>query len=403
MRRTYIVAPILIVAVVLAAAASAVALETVSRSNDWSGWRGSNRDGKSSDVGLAKQWPEAGPPKLWQVDTIGAGYSSAIVVDGSIYITGKKDGRCVITCLDLDGNPRWEIDHGPAWSGGSGGARGGTRATPVIEHGRLYFVSGPGKIGCYDATNGSEVWTVDMKKFGGASGGWGFSEAPLPLQDVIIVSPGGKQSLVALDKQTGATKWTSPGNGGGAQYASAIHVVHDGFSMIIQGNHGGLFAVDARDGRVLWTNIFSAGNPANCPTPSYSDGYVFWANGYGQGGICLKLERDGENITARQVYQTKKMNCQHGGFVIHNGYIYGNHDGGWNCIELSSGKVMWSARGPGKGSLCLADGMLYLFGEKGGQVQLAAAEPDAFKSFGSFQVQGQGPSWAHPVVTGGRL
>jgi outer membrane protein assembly factor BamB len=46
---------------------------------------------------------------------------------------------------------------------------------------------------------------------------------------------------------------------------------------------------DAETGKTLWTNDFSAGNTANCPTPAFADGYVFWANGYGKGGICLKL------------------------------------------------------------------------------------------------------------------
>ena len=57
----------------------------------------------------------------------------------------------------------------------------------------------------------------------------------------------------------------------------------------------------------------------------------------------------------------------------------------------------------GKGSLCYADGMLYLFGESGGKAGLATCSPDGMEMRGDVQVQGEGPSWAHPVVIGGRL
>ncbi len=40
---------------------------------DWPQWRGPNRDGKSTDTGLLKQWPENGPPLAWRIDKLGGG------------------------------------------------------------------------------------------------------------------------------------------------------------------------------------------------------------------------------------------------------------------------------------------------------------------------------------------
>ena len=392
------------IALVLTLAVSAAAIVSAASSApaggaDWSGWRGPNRDGKSTDTGLLQQWPANGPPLRWQAGGIGEGYSSVAVADGAVYITGSQNNQCVISCFNAAGERQWEKEHGPAWTGGPGGVRG----TPVIDEGRLYLISGHGKIACYQAADGAEIWTAEMSQFGGKPGHWGFTESPLILGDKVIIGPGGKQCLIALDKRTGEKIWTSPGNGGSAHYTSAIHIVHAGIPMIIHGNSAGIFAVDPDDGRVLWQNDFSAGNTANCPTPGYSNGYVFWANGYGKGGICLKLERAGRSVSAVEVYKTEEMDCHHGGFVLHEGYVYGNHGGGWNCLELATGKRMWRSRGPGKGSLCFADGMLYLFGEKNGQAELVAARPDSFDSSGSFKVAGEGPSWSHPVVTGGLL
>ena len=398
MRRRHTTAVILTTAVwfVLAVAALTSAAPA---GTDWRGWRGPERDGKSADTGLLKQWPQGGPRQLWHDADIGQGFSSVAVADEAVYITGAKDGKCLITCFDLGGGRKWQIVHGPAWTGDYPGSR----ATPLVDDGRLYVLSGPGKLGCYHAATGREIWTVDMSQFAGKRGGWGYAASPLIVGDLLVISPGGKQCLVALDKKTGRPRWISPGNGSGAHYGSPIYVVHDGVPMIVHGNQGGLFAVNADNGRVLWTNEFGGGNTANCPTPSYRNGYVFWANGYGVGGICLKLESDGQAVSAHEAYRTKDMDCHHGGYVIHEGYVYGNDGGGWNCLELATGRKVWRGRGPGKGSLCFADGMLYLFGEGGGKVALAAATPDGLKVTGSFRVKGSGPSWAHPVVTGGRL
>jgi hypothetical protein len=83
--------------------------------------------------------------------------------------------------------------------------------------------------------------------------------------------------------------------------------------------------------------------------------------------------------------------------------IYGNHNGGWSCLDLKTGQVRWNDRGVGKGSLCYADGMLYLFSERGGVVGLGTAKPEGLQLTGQFQVAGTGESWAYPVVIGGRL
>jgi hypothetical protein len=47
--------------------------------------------------------------------------------------------------------------------------------------------------------------------------------------------------------------------------------------------------------------------------------------------------------------------------------------------------------------------MLYLFGESGGKAGLATCDPAGMQMKGQFSVAGSGPSWAHPVVIGGRL
>jgi len=156
--------------------------------------------------------------------------------------------------------------------------------------------------------------------------------------------------------------------------------------------------VDADNGKLLWSNNWSAGNVANCPTPAYDDGYVSGPNGYGKGGICLKLKKEAEGVKADVAWTTADMVCHHGGYVVQDGYVYGNHDSGWACLDLKTGKKQWFEKAVGKGSLCFADGMLYLFAEKDGVAGLATCSPEGLEVKGKVAVEGKGSSWAHPVV-----
>ena len=365
----------------------------------WPGWRGESRDGKSPDTGLLKSWPEGGPELLWKVTGIGEGYSGVAVAAGTVYITGSVDKTLKIFAYDMNGKPKWQAVHGPAWTG----SLPGSRATLSIDGDRLYLLSGPGKATCYRTTDGEPVWTREMTEFGGKQMGFGYSESMLVLERFVVLSPGADTRVAALDKNTGETIWTSPGDGNGAHYSSAICAQRGEVSMLISANHGGIFGVSPEDGRVLWSNGFCAGNNANCPTPAYSDGYVFWANGYGKGGICLELSVDGQEVSAGEAWRTQEMICHHGGYVIHEGYVYGNHNNGWACLDLKTGEKKWFEKGVGKGAVCFADGMLYTFAESGGRMGLVTCTPDRFEQKGAFSVEGKQKSWAHPVVTGGRL
>ena len=369
------------------------------QAGEWPGWLGPNRDGKSPDTGLLKEWPAGGPPKLWQVDDIGRGFSSVAVSGGTVYITGDVGNTLMLFAFDMDGKRKWQNTVDAAWRNDPGGAR----STPMIDGGKLYIVSGHGLIGCLDAKTGRPFWSRKMKDLGGDVPGWGYAESVLIDGNLAVVTPGGKNCLVALDKRSGQPVWSSTGFEAPAHYGSCLALTFQKIPLIVAGTGGGIVCTSAANGAAAWSNPWSAGNTANCPTPAYSDGYVFWANGYGKGGICMKLAAAGARVTAQQAWTTREMDCHHGGYIIDKGSIYGNAGGGWACLDLKTGQRKWREQGVGKGSLCWADGMLYLFGEDGGRAGLATCSPQGMQMKGTFNVAGEGTSWAHPVVIGGRL
>ena len=108
-------------------------------------------------------------------------------------------------------------------------------------------------------------------------------------------------------------------------------------------------------------------------------------------------------MKAQLIYATREMENHHGGVVLVNGYLYGFSNSILTSLDFATGKVMWRNRSVGKGSLTYADGNLYLVGEDN-SVGLAEASPTGYREKGRFRIADQGwPSWAHPVVSGGRL
>jgi outer membrane protein assembly factor BamB len=376
-------------------------VSSVSAADDaeWPCWQGPNHDGKSPDTGLLKEWPSGSPDWLWTTNGLGTGYSTVSVSGGMIYATGDVDDKLMLFAFDMNGKSKWKMPVDKAWTSSSPGSR----STPTVNSGRVYILSGNGVFASFDAKNGKQNWSRDLRSFGGKPGGWGYAESVLIYNDLAIVKPGGDNCIMAFNKITGESVWQSKGFNAGPEYSSCVPITHDGVPMIATGTRAGVVGVSAKTGDLLWKNSWCTNNTANCPDPVYADGFAFWANGYGKGGICLKLSTSDGKVSAQQVWTTRDMDCHHGGYIVHEGHIYGNHNGGWSCLELKTGQKKWHEKAVGKGSLCFADGMLYLFGENGGRAALATCSPEGMEVKGTVTVQGSGPSWAHPVVIGGRL
>ncbi|UCE49658.1 MAG: PQQ-binding-like beta-propeller repeat protein, partial [Phycisphaerales bacterium] len=257
-----------------------VSLPHAAAAVEWPCWRGPDRNGISPDTGLLKQWPEGGPKLLWKVEGLGKGFSTVAVSGRTIYITGDVDGSLTLFAFDMNGRSKWKVPVDKAWTQNPPGSR----STPTVDADRLYLLSGHGKAVCMDADSGDVKWSKEMKSFGGKSGGWGYAESILIHNDLAVVKPGGKSCIIALSKVTGQTVWRSKGINAGPEYSSCIAFDCGGLDVIATGTKAGVVGVSAQTGERLWLNAWCKGNTANCPDPQYSDGYLFWANGYGKGG-----------------------------------------------------------------------------------------------------------------------
>lgn len=370
---------------------------------EWPQWRGTLRNGVSSETGLLKQWPANGPAVTWSITNLGEGYGSLAVKADRIYVQGTSGGASAVFCLNrADGKTIWSASLGPNMDESRGN---GPRSTPSLDGDRVYALTENGDLACLRARDGSRVWSKNiLKEYGGSNPRWLISESPLVDGNRLIVSPGGNGAgIVALDKMTGAEIWRTRELSDQASYASCIAADVGGVRTYINFTSSAAVGVRASDGKLMWRYTNVANRVANCTTPIFADNKVFFSSAYDTGGALLNLTAQNGEVKAQEAYFTRDMMNHHGGMVLVNGYLYGFSNAILTCLEFNTGKVMWRNRSVGKGTITYADGMLYLLGEKQ-MVGLAEANPNSYVEKGRFPVKDLGrDSWAHPVVVGGKL
>jgi outer membrane protein assembly factor BamB len=382
---------------------------------DWPQFRGPNRDGESLEGNLLKVWPEDGPRLLWTMDGLGEGWSSAAVRQDRIYITGMENKKEFLVAIGPDGRQRWKKEYGSAWRRSHPAAR----TTPTLDEGRVYVISGAGEVVCLDGRSGDIIWKVDgLTTFQGKTGTWGTAENPLVDESNVYYTPCGEQTtVVALDKKTGETVWTSESLKDQSAYVSPIFADHNGRKLLITVTARYIIGVDAATGRLLWNYPYAEKHPTaarenrlfiNCVSPLYHEGRVFATSGYDHVGVLLELSADGTKAEPQWI--TEVLDCHHGGVVLVDGRIYGsnwksNSAGDWVCLDWNTGKVAYEQSWQGnKGPVTFADGMLYCYDEDTGHVALARASSEKFEPVSSFQITlGEGKFWAHPSIADGRL
>lgn len=396
---------IVVAGVLLIASAAVVRAQTAATpaGTDWPQWRGPSRSAVSPETGLLRSWPAAGPPRAWSASNLGAGFGSIAVSRDRIFVQGMRNFQSVVSALNrADGTLAWVKPVGRAGDNDRGP---GPRGTPTVDGDRLYVLTENGDLAALRVQDGAIAWQRNiLQDFGGRNIDWLISESPLVDGNNVIVSPGGRGAgMAALDKMTGKTVWVSKELSDRPGYSSPIIADVQGVRTIMTLTGEAGVGVRAADGKLMWRHPAVSNSTANIATPVFFDNKVFYSSDYGTGGALLALQAQNGEVRAQEVYFTRDMQNHHGGLVVVNGYLYGFHNAILTCLEFATGKVMWRNRSVGKGSLAYADGSLYLWSENN-VVGLADASPAAYRETGRFRLPEQGwPSWAHPVISGGRL
>jgi outer membrane protein assembly factor BamB len=386
-----------------------LSLSVFTWAEDWPQWRGPRRDGKSAETGLLKQWPAGGPPLVWKITGLGAGYATVAVARGVIYTAGDiGEENFVLAFREKDGQPLWKAKLGRAGAPGWGGFAG-VRCTPTVDGDLVFAIGQYGEIAAFEAGTGRELWRHDfLKDYGAKLPEWGFSESPLVDGDKLVFTPGGeKGAIVAVNKRTGALLWQTGEFTDEAQYASLVPATLEGVPQYVQLTMASVVGVSP-DGKVLW-RAARKGAVAVIPTPVVADNHVYVTSGYNIGCNLFKVARASDSFTVTEVYKNRVVMNHHGGVILVGDYLFGHDDRrGWTCQNFKTGEALWQTEdGLGKGSCVYADGHLVLREEKkkGSRIALIEASPAGYKEKGVFEQPDQSgkETWPHPVIANGRL
>jgi len=387
------------------------------RAADWPEYGGPNHDGVSSEK-ISVKWPADGPRQLWKIPLTG-GFSVLTVSQGRAYslvlrsVEGAEQEVCV--ALDADtGKELWAAPLGTIEIN-TGGERGtsdnkggdGPRSTPSIDGDNVYVTSAKLILTCFDARTGKVNWSKNLvKEHAGRNIDWENAASPLIDGDLIFVAGGGPgQALLGLDKRTGQVVWK--GQDDRMTHSTPVVATILGVRQIIFLTQPGLVAVAPKTGEVLWRSPFRY-QTSTAISPVVGGDVVYCSAAYNVGAGAVKITKSGDKFVATELWRKPNELMNHWSTPVYkDGYIYGMFDraafgiGPLKCVELATGKEMWSEAGFGPGGVILVDGRLLALGDRG-QLVLIEATPAAYKELARTQALA-GKCRNHPVISNGRI
>jgi len=363
-------------------------------------WRGIDRKGIYDEKNLLKSWPESGPTLLWEFNGLGNGYGSPAITSKNIFILGEIDTICYLYALDLSGKLVWKSKVGKEWTINYPGAH----TTPTVVGDLVYVTTGFGTLACFETKDGNLKWSLDLlNDFHGRILDFGYSESPLIDGDYVFYMPGGiDTNIVSLNRFTGKINWISKGLGEEAAYCSPLLINLPQRKIMLTFSMHSLLGIDINDGKVLWSHKQLGEGKVHVNTPLFEDGCIYYIAGDGNGSVKLKLSSDGNQIT--EVWKNKGCDNIMGSFIKIDNYIYssGYEIRNYKILDATTGQLVDSLKFD-RGSINYADGLLYLYNEKG-QVGLFKPNGPKMDLISSFKItKGTKAHYAHPVINKGIL
>jgi outer membrane protein assembly factor BamB len=283
-----------------------------------------------------------------------------------------------------------------------------------VADGKVVTFGTRGTLSCLDAASGKVLWRKD--DFKGAFPKFFTSSSPVVVDGLCVAQLGSRNNggVVAYDLASGEQKWKWTGDG--PAYASLALMMLGEVKHIVAMTEGKIVALGAADGKLVWETPFPA--PAgpggyNASTPIV-DGQTIIYGGGGRGFKAVKLEKTGDNVTAKELWSHKEKSVQFNTPVLKDGVLYGLTQGNeFVCINAHDGKTMWAAsplkpsgggKGRGRGgygSIVDAGSVLLALTPA---TDLVVFQPSdkSYTELARIKVADT-PTYAYPVVSGNRL
>jgi outer membrane protein assembly factor BamB len=383
-------------------------LSSTASAQDWSQWRGANRDGRVAEVSIPQTWPKT-LKEEWKVP-VGTGHSSPVVANGKVYVFTRQGEEEILRSLDaVTGKELWKSSQPISYTmnPAATGHGKGPKSTPVVSNGTVCTFGISGVLSCHDTLSGKLKWRHEFsKQYPNTSPLYGTAMSPVVEKNMLIAHVGGqdKGALTAFDLETGTVKWSNESDG--PAYASPIVVTLAGVRQVVTFMQKSLVGVDANTGKLLWSVPAKTEYDTNSVTAVvYKDMLIFAREG--QGLSAIRIAKEGAALKPQEVWNNPDVEVYMNTPVLQRNLLYGlsiKQKGQFFALDAASGKTVWlgpGRKGENAAILNLGDKVLLLQTNDANLIVLPA-DAKSYAPLTQYTVAGS-PTWAHPVVIGNRI
>ncbi len=408
----------------LALTTASCMLTAILSADDWSQWRGANRDGVWNERGIVKKFDSPTLEPVWTVP-VGPGYSGPTVVDNRVFLTDRlstneRKQQERILCFDAkSGQKLWEHVYDCEYTIGY---KAGPRACVTVDDNRVFALGAMGHLHCLDV-GGAMLWKRDLDKELKLSESkrmpiWGITSAPLIVDRLLIIQVGGGDNacLVAFDKKSGEEIWRALRDR--ASYSAPILLERQGRQVVVCLTGDSVAGLDPKSGEVFWRSPFAPKNmPIGVATPVVSGDHVFVTSFY-DGSLLLKLNGDGSKAervwrrVGRSERDTDALHSMISTPTIAGEHIYGvDSYGELRCLATATGDRVWTDKTATRTARwsnihIVRNGDRYWLFNELGELIIAKLSPSGFDEISRTKIiqptleqlrRRDGVCWAHPA------
>jgi outer membrane protein assembly factor BamB len=358
--------------------AAALSLAAVSLSaEDWPQFRGPTGQGHSTERGLPVDWSET-QNVAWKTPVPGIGWSSPVVAGGRVWLTTSVDTgsrlpiNSSLRVLAFDAASGKEVVNVEVFRNRSAGyinpKNSRASPTPILDGDRVYVHFGAEGTAAL-TTSGEIVWKTQQYKYETQHGAGG---SPVVYGDLLIFNCDGWADdafVVALDKNTGKTRWKTNRRVPFSQAYTTPLVIRVGErDQLVSVGAYRTSAYDPMTGREIWRAGYKDGF-SNVPRPVFGHGLVFIATGFNDPTmIAVRPDGTGDVTKTHLAWTVARAAPLTPSPILVGDELYMVNDIGiLSCLDARTGTTLWQARLPGNysASPVFADGRLYFQSEEG--------------------------------------
>jgi outer membrane protein assembly factor BamB len=390
------------------------------RADDWPQWRGPNRDGVWRETGIVERFESPEIKVRWRV-AIASGYSGPTVADGRVYVTDRvvePEQIERVHCFDWETGQRiWSHSYPCEYRNVSYEA--GPRAAVTIDQGRAYSLGTMGHFFCFDAADGTVLWSKDLgSDYRIRMPIWGISSAPLVEGDLVVVQIGGEDGacLVAFDKKTGSERWKALDDQ--ASYSAPIVIEQAGHRVLVCWTGDRVVGLNPQSGELYWEHPFTPSQMVLAIASPVRERDRLFVTAFYDGSLMLRL--DPHRLSVEPVWRRKgpdEKNTDSLHSIISTPYLEGDYIygvdsyGELRCLEADTGNRLWEsleatpkARWSNIHFVKNAD-RVWMFNERG-ELIISRLSPDGFQEISRAKLieptldqlrQRGGVCWSHPA------